>query len=150
MDARAMATILDRIPFTRELGVSIDAATAEGQVQMTLPDQAATRNLVGTVHAGALFTFGETVAGVAAGLQTLRHAFPFARKVQIRYLRPAGGFVRGLARVSPAEAARVLEEVDRDGRSDLTVSVVLQDLQQRTVAELDVDYAFRPIKGDKR
>ncbi|MDP3936915.1 MAG: DUF4442 domain-containing protein [Deltaproteobacteria bacterium] len=146
MDARAMAAVLDRIPYTRELGLVLDAA-GDGEVRMTLPDQDATRNLVGTVHAGALFAFGETVAGVAAGLQTLDHAFPFARGARIRYAHPAAGLVRGLARVSPAEATRVLEEVDRDGRSELRVLVVLQDSHEKTVAELEVDYAFRPVGG---
>jgi len=149
MDARAMATVLERIPYTRDLGFVIDAA-GDGEVQMTLPDQGATRNLVGTVHAGALFAFGETVAGVAAGLQTLERAFPFARSAQIRYVRPAAGTVRGFARVPPAEAVRVLEEVDRDGRSELTVTVLLQDSRQETVAKLDVEYAFRPVGGKER
>ncbi|MFQ5457307.1 MAG: PaaI family thioesterase [Myxococcota bacterium] len=145
MDAPAMAAVLARIPYTRDLGFTIDAATGDGAVEMTLPDQGATRNLFGTVHAGALFTFGETVAGVAAGLKTLDHAFPLARTVQIRYARPATGVVRGLARVPVAQSARVLEEIARDGRSELTVSVVIQDAQKRTVAEMDVAYAFRPI-----
>ena len=39
----------------------------------------------------ALYTFGETVAGVAAGIETLDKAFPFARRAEIRYLRPARG-----------------------------------------------------------
>ena len=111
---------------------------------MTLPEQRTTQNLVGTVHAGALFAFGETVAGVAAGLETLERAFPFARNARIRFARPATGAVRGRARVPSAEAARVLEEVDSEGRSELTVSVVLEDEGQKTVAELDVEYAFRP------
>jgi acyl-coenzyme A thioesterase PaaI-like protein len=146
VDALSMASILEQIPYTRDLGLVIDTV-ADGEVQMTLPDREVTRNLAGTVHAGALFAFGETVAGVAAGLQTLERAFPFARIAQIRYRRPATGKVRGLARVPAAEAARVLEEVERDGRSELKVSVVLKDDQEKTVAELDVEYAFRPIGG---
>ena len=140
-----MAAALARIPYTRDLGFTIDSTTGDGAVEMTLPDQGATRNLFGTVHAGALFTFGETVAGVAAGLKILEHALLLARTVQIRYARPATGVVRGLARVAAAESARVLAEVERDGRSELTVSVLLQDEQKRTVAELDVAYSFRPI-----
>jgi acyl-coenzyme A thioesterase PaaI-like protein len=139
-----MSATLARIPFTRELGFGIERA-AEGEVRMTLPEAAATRNLAGTVHAGALFTFGETVAGVAAGLETLDRAFPFARRAEIRYRRPAQGIVHGLARVETAEVRRVLRELARDGRSELTVAVKLEGADGQTLAEMDVEYAFRPV-----
>jgi acyl-coenzyme A thioesterase PaaI-like protein len=144
-----MREILERIPFSRELGLTLDVAS-EGAVTMTLPDRTAARNLAGTVHAGALFTFGETVAGVAAGLKTLDRAFPFARQAQIRYRRPATGAVLGHAKVEASEAERVLRELDRNGRSELTVSVSLQDQEGKAVAELTVEYAFRPLGGEKK
>ena len=144
MDADAMGQILEQIPFTRDLGLRIEHA-AEDEVRMTLPDGAATRNLAGSVHAGALFTFGETVAGVAAGLRTFERAFPFARRAEIRYRRPGRGGLRGRARVGAAEAERVLAEIEREGRSELAVSVTMEDASGETVAEMRVDYAFRPL-----
>jgi uncharacterized protein (TIGR00369 family) len=146
VDAEAMRATLARIPYTRALGFAIERA-ADGEVRMTFPETEATRNLVGTVHAGALFTFGETVAGVAAGLETLERAFPFARRAEIRYRRPARGVVHGRARVERVEVERVLGELSRDGRSELTVSVQLEATDGQTVAEMDVDYAFRPREG---
>ncbi len=145
MDAGTMAATLAKIPYTRELGFAIDRA-AGGEVLMTLPGGEITRNLAGTVHAGALYTFGETVAGVAAGLETLDQAFPLARRAQIRYRRPARGAVRGEARVEPGEIERVLRELARDGRSELTVHVELAGADGETVAEMEVDYAFRPLE----
>jgi acyl-coenzyme A thioesterase PaaI-like protein len=143
VDADAMSAILGGIPFTRNLGFAIERA-ADGEVHMILPDAETTRNLAGTVHAGALYTFGETVAGVAAGLETLDRAFPFARRAEIRYRRPARGVVHGRARVESSEVERVLGELSRDGRSELSVSVRLTGADDQTVAEMDVDYAFRP------
>jgi acyl-coenzyme A thioesterase PaaI-like protein len=140
-----MSATLARIPYTRELGFAIERA-ADGEVQMTLRDAEATRNLAGTVHAGALFTFGETVAGVAAGLETLEHGFPFARRAEIRYRRPARGAVQGYARVEAGEVRRVIRELSRDGRSELSVSVRLAGADGETLAEMDVDYAFRPME----
>jgi acyl-coenzyme A thioesterase PaaI-like protein len=140
-----MAATLDRIPYTRELGFAIEHAVG-GEVRMTLPDDACTRNLAGTVHAGALYTFGETVAGVAAGIETLDQAFPFARRAEIRYLRPARGTVRGSARVAPSDSKRILEEIARAGRSELSVAVRLENSRGETVAEMNVDYAFRSVE----
>jgi thioesterase domain-containing protein len=142
-----MSTTLAKIPYTRELGLTLDHV-ADGEVQMTLPDRHANRNLAGTVHAGLLYTFGETLAGVAAGLETLEQAFPFARRAEIRYRRPARGAVHGSARVEPREMERVLDELAREGRSELTVRAQLSGDDGEIVAEVDVDYAFRPHPGD--
>ena len=140
-----MRATLAKIPYTRELGLRLDRVL-DGEVQMTLPDGDANRNLAGTVHAGLLYTFGETLAGVAAGLETLERAFPFARRAEIRYRRPARGAVLGTARVEASEIQRVLDELAREGRSELTVRAVLAGSDGKTVAEVDVDYAFRPLE----
>ena len=146
-----MTATLAKIPYTRELGLTLDRVV-DGEVQMTLPDGDANRNLAGTVHAGLLYTFGETVAGVAAGLETLELAFPFARRAEIRYRRPARGAVHGTARVEPGDIQRVLAELAREGRSELTVRARLAGDDGEIVAEVDVDYAFRPHpeKREKR
>jgi uncharacterized protein (TIGR00369 family) len=140
-----MDATLAKIPYTRNLGFRIDRA-GDGEVRMTLPNDPFTRNLAGTVHAGALYTFGETVAGVAAGIETLDKAFPFARRAEIRYRRPAHGEIQGRARVESSDLERVLAELARNGRSELSVCVQLADAGGETVAEMDVDYAFRPIE----
>jgi acyl-coenzyme A thioesterase PaaI-like protein len=143
VDAAALTSFLEQIPYTRDLGLVIDHV-GDDEVRMTLPDQPATRNLAGSVHAGALFAFGETVAGVAAGMRTFERAFPFARRAEIRYRRPGQGALFGRARVAADEIARVLEELEREGRSQLAVSVVLEDEGGQTVAELTIEYALRP------
>jgi acyl-coenzyme A thioesterase PaaI-like protein len=140
-----MSATLAKIPYTRELGLRLDRVT-DGEVHMTLPDGEANRNLAGTVHAGLLYTFGETVAGVAAGLETLDRAFPFARRAEIRYRRPARGAVHGKARVEPDEIRRVHTELAQEGRSELTVRAVMAGDDGETVAEIEVDYSFRPLE----
>ena len=143
MDTSAIAASLEQIPYTLELGIVIDLAES-GQVQMTLPEARVSQNMVGIVHAGALYTFGETVAGVAAGFDTLDTAFPFARRAEIRYLRPARGAIRGSVRIAPHDSRRIVEELAQHGRSELSVAVCLEDSEGKTVAEMDVDYSFRP------
>ena len=148
MDERTMSATLAKIPYTSELGLTLERVV-DGEVHMTLSDSDANRNLAGTVHAGLLYTFGETVAGVAAGLETLEHAFPFARRAEIRYRRPARSAVHGTARIEPGDIQRVLDELAREGRSELTVRAQLADDDGKTVAEVDVDYAFRPHPGNR-
>ncbi len=142
MDASAVVASLEKIPYTLPMGMVVERA-ASGEVEMTLPDATGNQNMVGIVHAGALYTLGETVAGLAAGLDTLDKAFPLARRAEIRYLRPARGAIRGSATVAPSDSERVLREIDSAGRSELSVVVTLADADGQAVAEMDVDYAFR-------
>lgn len=148
MDARAIAASLEKIPYTLEMGIEIVHA-AKGEVEMSLADTISNQNMVGIVHAGALYTFGETVAGVAAGFDLLEKAFPLACKCEIRYLSPARGVIRGRARISSRDSDRVLAEIERNGRSELGVSVLLSDTNGDPVAEMDVDYAFRAVKASR-
>jgi acyl-coenzyme A thioesterase PaaI-like protein len=141
-----MSAALSQIPYTNELALTLDRVEG-GKVEMTLPDGEANRNMAGTVHAGLLYTFGETLAGVAAGLETLEQAFPFARRAEIRYLRPGLGTLRGTAEVGRRDLERVLEELARDGRSELTVRATISGEDGKVVAEVDVDYAFRPHRS---
>ncbi len=143
MDSNAIANSLEQIPFTLPMGVLVEHANRE-EVCMTLSDKASNTNMVGIVHAGALYTFGETVAGIAAGFETLDRAFPLARNGTIRYLRPARGEIRGRARVPAGESDRVVAELDQDGRSELDVRVSLEDARGEIVAEMEVHYSFRP------
>ena len=83
---------------------------------------------------------------MAAGLETLDKAFPFARRAEIRYRRPARGAVHGKARVEPRDIERVLRELARERRSELSVRVELAGADGETVAEMDGDYAFRPLE----
>lgn len=142
MDASAVAASLERIPYTLPMGIIVEHA-ATGEVQMTLPDARNSQNMVGIVHAGALYTFGETVAGVAAGFDTLDIAFPLARRAEIRYIRPARGAIRGSARITADESKRVREDLAQAGRAELSIAVRLEDQEGKAVAEMDVDYAFR-------
>ena len=81
------------------------------------------------------------------GLRTFDRAFPFARRAEIHYRRPARGAVQGRARVEEAEVTRVLAELEREGRSQLTVAVSLENADGEAVAEMAIDYAFRPQRG---
>jgi acyl-coenzyme A thioesterase PaaI-like protein len=142
VDEDAVARTLDQIPYTLQMGIVVDRATS-GEVRMTLADETAHQNMVGIVHAGALYTFGETVAGIAAGFDFLDRAFPLARSAEIRYVRPARGAIRGSAHVASTDTERVALELDRKGRSELSVAVTLDDAEGQTVAEMEVHYAFR-------
>jgi acyl-coenzyme A thioesterase PaaI-like protein len=143
VDISAIEASLQQIPFSLEMGVVVEKANT-GEVHMTLTDKTSNQNMVGIVHAGALYTFGETVAGIAAGFDTLDKAFPLARNASIEYKRPALGVIHGRVKVPKRETDRVVAELDRDGRSELSVTVALENAKSELVAEMNVHYSFRP------
>lgn len=83
-------------PFSGKLGVKVDEIT-DGYIVCTLPDRRAVRNHVGSIHAGALATFADTVAAL-----TVLHTLPQGSKpvnvnLNIHYSRIAKGPIRGEA-----------------------------------------------------
>ena len=73
------------------------------------------RNHVKSIHAGALFTLGET----CAGLVIVRN-FPFGQfrplmsDVKVNYSKQARGDVTGTCTISPETIARMKAEIERD------------------------------------
>ncbi len=62
----------------------------------------------------------------------------------MRQSQSARGPVRGVARVSKEDTERIVDELERNGRSELKVRAELLGEDDKVVAEVDVDYAFRP------
>lgn len=80
----------------------------EGRCVIQLRRHRGVKNHVGGIHAGALFTLGETCAGLA-----VIRSFPFENyrplmsEVRVEYNKQARGDVVGEAVIAPAEIARM-------------------------------------------
>ena len=121
------------IPFAAHTGVVIDAVGA-GTARASLPARPETANHIGTPHAGAMFTLGETASGAAmAGafadiLLTLR---PVAAEARIRFLKLARGTLTAEARVDQ-EVRQLRQMLDSDGK-------VVFDIEVRIIDETDTE-----------
>jgi acyl-coenzyme A thioesterase PaaI-like protein len=62
---QATAALYDATPLARTLGIEVLHCTPQ-EVELVLPDLPSTHNHVGGPHAGAIFTVGETAAGLLA------------------------------------------------------------------------------------
>lgn len=85
----------------------------EGRCVIRLRRHRGVKNHVGGIHAGALFTLGETCAGLA-----VIRSFPFEKyrplmsEVRVEYNKQARGDVIGEAVIAPAEIARMKSVID--------------------------------------
>ncbi len=132
---------LGAVPFADHAKVETLAAGPEGGLAR-IPEAAELTNHIASVHAGALFTVGETASGAAmlgAFADLIGQVRPVTRASEIRYLRIARGEITASAALAePAEAVRA--RLEARGKVDFAVEVVLTDPVGETVAEMTVTW----------
>lgn len=129
-DLRVMLTQM--IPFIRTVGITIDAIGL-GTASATLPARSEVNNHLGTAHAGAVYTLGESASGGAVlsiFADLLPGAFVALKSSAVRHLKAAPGDVVATAKlVGDTKAIRA--NYNETGKADFDVAVSL------TVGELE-------------
>lgn len=129
------------VPFARYVDVTIGDISADGATA-TLDQRDEVSNHIGSVHAGAMFTLGETASGAAlagALVDRLMAIRPVAASAQIKYVAVAKGILRATATLAvPVEEAKAA--LDQDGKVQFDVNVDMQDQDGKTVATMVVNW----------
>ncbi len=139
------ALVAEAIPFLRKVPVEVDEITPQ-RVRLRFRHDPANNNYIGTTHAGAIFTFGETCAGVAAGAAfDLTRLRMVARRAEIEYRKAVTGELTSVVEIPGGTATAVMEAVEREGRATLPVKVTMRNSMGETAAEMTVEYHFRKV-----
>lgn len=129
------------VPFAAHVGVEI-TEIGGGVATAVLDQRSETSNHIGTLHAGALYTLGETASGAAmtgAFAAYLSKVRPLAVEAKVSYQRIARGRIE--ARAQTAEPlADIMARFDADGRARFTIEVSLADSSGAMVASMSVDW----------
>lgn len=145
MDYEAVrAGLSQAIPFSSYLGLEI-LEVGPGKGVVKLPDKSDLTNHVGSQHAGALFSAGETAAGgafVGAFAERMGDITPLAESAEITYRKIASGPITATGTFSQDRDA-LFEELDREGRVRFPVEVELADEDGQVVAEMTVRWHVR-------
>jgi acyl-coenzyme A thioesterase PaaI-like protein len=140
------AQLGDSVPFARHAGVKITDIAA-GAASAELEETATSVNHIGSQHAGALFTLGETASGAAmAGLfaDRLLGIRPVTTQSTIAYKKIAKGTITARARVDgDGEALRAA--LDRDGRVRFSLGVALANTAGAEVATMTVEWDVKKV-----
>lgn len=129
------------VPYANHSGVVIESI-ADGVASARLEQTTETSNHIGSVHAGALFTLGETASGAAmsgalvAQILSLR---PVAAEASIRFVKVAKGKITARASVS-RPAAELISAIEADGKVAFDVNVDMTNADGVTVAEMIVKW----------
>ena len=140
------AQLGESVPFARHAGVRL-TEVGPGHARAELDETANSVNHIGSQHAGALFTLGETASGAAmAGLfaDRLLAIRPLATQSTIAYRKIARGVITATAKIAgDGEALR--SALDRDGRVRFDVDVVLANAAGADVATLKVEWDVKAL-----
>lgn len=138
------------VPFIRTVGIVVDPiAPGQGQATATLPYRDEVGNHIGTAHAGAAYTLGETASGgVVLSLfadQVQSGGFVALKAAQVRHTKAAPGDLVASATLV-GDAARQRAQYDETGKLDLDVQVVLRAGDVET-AVVTYTWAVRAPRG---
>ena len=134
------------VPFARHAGVALGDVAA-GEASAELPETATSINHIGTQHAGALFTLGETASGAAvagAFADQILSLRPVAAEATIAYRKTAKGLITARAKVGgDIDAHR--SALAEAGRVAFDVGVSMTDANGVEVAAMTVKWHLRKL-----
>ena len=132
------------IPFVRHVGIAL-TQIAPGKAVATLDQSATSINHIGSQHAGALFTLGETASGAAlAGTfaELIANIRPLASNASIEYQKLARGTITATA-VTSEDPAVLLASLQNDKKVVFDIAVTLADASGVTVGSMSVTWQVR-------
>lgn len=136
------------VPFAKHAGVEI-VSLGDGVSEAKLAQTPTSINHLGTQHAGALYTLGETASGAAMAGALARKILkvkPVAASATIQYMKVAKGEIRAQAKtLKPSKS--LLTELDTNGRTSFDISVSLRDEQDVEVALMTVNWHVKMRKS---
>lgn len=121
------------VPFINTVGLSIDDISP-GQAIATLPSRPEVHNHMGTCHAGAVYTLGESASGgvvLSLFADLLPEAFIALKTASVHHTKAAPGDVVATATLV-GDAKETRAAYDATGKADFDVDVSL------AVGELEV------------
>jgi uncharacterized protein (TIGR00369 family) len=143
METEAVRQLVEElIPFVKKAGITVEELTST-KVRLRVPHEPTNLSPMGTLHAGALFTAAETCAATLCFVSLGESVMVVAKAGDIRFRRPGRGDVLALAQMTPVEAQKLLDGVQRDGKLDAQVVVELADAGGEPVATSTVTLSLR-------
>jgi thioesterase domain-containing protein len=132
--------------FTERMGLET-VETRKGYAKLKVPLEG-NENHVGIMYAGALFTIAEVPGGALFySLFDGAKYYPIVKDMYIRFRRPATTDVTIEMTMSEAEAKRIMDEADKNGKADYILEGEIKDQSGEVVALSKGTYQIRAFTG---
>lgn len=133
------------VPFAERAGVDL-VEFERGHVKMKIPFQD-NQNHIGIMYAGALFTVAEIPGGALfMSAFDLSKCYPILVDMSVKFLKPATTDVFVDAHLGEEEIARVISELETQGKSNYVLDLELKDTNGVVVATTHATYQARQHK----
>jgi uncharacterized protein (TIGR00369 family) len=132
------------VPFAAHNGVNI-VEISDGEAIAKISQTPNSINHIGSQHAGALFTLGETASGCAMAGTFAEHILsirPLAVDARIKYTKIAKGSIKARATVG-ADTNALRATLLAEGKISFNIDVAMTDEANRIVSEMTVNWHIR-------
>lgn len=142
----ARIAIEEALPYVRKLGVKL-RTFLPFQVELLLPFDPSNTNHLGTAHAGALYTFAETVGGAFLLSTGIVEGILAVKRGSIEYLKPVTADLLGRAAVGEREVRAWHEQYRKEGRVEMPLTLELILLPDTLAARAEILYIMKAPRG---
>jgi acyl-coenzyme A thioesterase PaaI-like protein len=105
------------------------------------------RNHVGSIHAGALFTLGETCAGIIIIRNfSFKNFRPLMSDVKVKYSKQARGKVFGTSHLAPGALKKAQKELKEKKIPFIPMETIITDEKNNVIAEVKTIWQVKPWK----
>lgn len=131
------------LPLVKALDVRVEEARP-GYVKASMSRSPIVVNHFGAFHAGALYSFAETVGGaVITASFDLSTRTLMNKRGEITYRRPVRERAVSEARMAPEDVRRIEAEVAENGKTAFPYRVVVTNERGELACEVDFDFYLR-------
>ncbi len=133
------------LPLVEALDCRVDDARP-GYVKMSMSRSHIVVNHFGSFHAGALFTFAETVGGAIAEVSfDWDDTNLINKRGEIKYRKLVTEKAVSEASFSSEDVARIRAEIDEKGKTVFTYTIIVKNQDDEVACEVTFDFYMRKV-----
>lgn len=129
------------VKFTGTAGLRFEKMTQE-EVVVKVANKKKVQNHIGQVHAVASALLAESATGMVVGMNLPDDKLPLLKRMEIDYTKRSQGAQTAIARLSPADRQRLIDEP----KGDVLVPVTINDETGTEVVQMKFYWAWIPKK----
>ena len=133
----------EKLPLVKAINCRIEEARP-GHVKASMSKSPIVTNHFGSFHAGALYTFAETVGGAIFTVSLdLTDATLIAKRGEINYRKMVTQKAYSDADISMEEIARIEAELKEKGKTEFTYTIIVKNQDDETACEVTFNFYLR-------
>jgi acyl-coenzyme A thioesterase PaaI-like protein len=136
-------SLQEMLPLVKALEIRVEDGRP-GYVKVSMSRTPIVVNHFDAFHAGALYTFAETVAGaIVVASFDLTHKTLINKRGEIKYRKVVTQKAVSQASFAPEDVKRILAEVEEKGKTEFAYTVIVENQDGEAACEVDFDFYVR-------